>query len=120
LGATSLASQLHPVTVTFTYLNTATTVGADLIRLYLGAFFANSYYLNSRDTFQFMAGLEIPVIPNTFHFMADHIHGQHNFGVSVVGGVFFPTPHFAISAGIQLPNSGTNNPQAAVLELTWI
>lgn len=118
LGTILLESRIKPAV--FSYLNTVTTLGSSLAKLYLGGYFANSFYLNAEDTFQFMAGLEIPIFPNRVHLMADHLHGRHTFGVTVFGAVFFPRSDFAISGGIQVPNSGTSNSTAAVIELTWI
>lgn len=117
LGTALFESRAKPAF--FSYLNTVTTLGADLLKIYLGGFFANTYYLNSQETFQFMAGLEVPILLDKLHFMADHIHGQHVFGVSVVGTLYFVNPELAISGGIQIPNEGSNNSTAAVIDFTW-
>ena len=111
-------SDLHPLV--FLFANTATHLPNDLARIYLGLFYGNAYYLGSVDMVDFMLGVEIPIFKETFHLVADYLHGQHNLGQAVVGFTYFASATTSLSLGWQIPNPGTPNTLGPALELTLL
>lgn len=91
-------------------------------RLYVGAFAASAAYLGvAAPQANIMLGLEVPLVPEGLDLVADHLHGLHALGLTVIGVAWHATPTFIVSGGLQIPNLelGQNRlPYAAVVELT--
>lgn len=102
---------------TFNYVNNQYRLG-HLGKVFGGAYFANDAYTGSRSQAGFMAGLEIPIWEDKFHFQADYIHGNTPIGVSVIGFVIFLPHRWNMSIGAQVPSIHSHNECGLVLEFT--
>jgi hypothetical protein len=102
---------------TFNYVNNQYRLG-HLGKVFGGAYFANDAYTGSKSQAGFMAGLEIPIWENKFHFQADYIQGNTPIGVSVIGFVIFLPHRWNMSVGAQVPSVNSHNECGLVLELT--
>lgn len=65
-------------------------------------------------------GLEQNLWKEKLVFQADFISGKHSLGELVVGGAYFLTKNWVISAGYQIPTFQSKSVQALVFELTFI
>lgn len=118
LAGTNVAGRVAAKLATFGYVQNAFTFG--IVQFYLGGFVANCGFVGSDSVVaNFMAGIDVEITPR-LHFVADHIHGIHDLGVSVPGLAYYVTKHFVVSAGAQLPNARAADPFGAVLELTLL
>lgn len=102
----------------FTFVNNA--LETDFGKYYLGAYHANRHYKGSGNNIGFMAGAEIPLWHEHFHFLADYISGNNDMSVAVVGGVFFLPSNWQLSLGAQLPSPGSGNEYGTVIEFTYL
>jgi len=87
------------------------------IRVVLGGYMTNRNYAGDGRGL-IMMGIDIPVMKNKFHVVADFITGKKSISVAVLGVNYFISPNANISLGWQLPTSGKKEDQAVVLELT--
>ncbi|MBY0512467.1 MAG: hypothetical protein K2P78_00980 [Gemmataceae bacterium] len=87
--------------------------------LYLGGYYANVAYGGPGDRFGALAGVEIPIIKDKFHFQADYISGNRDISVAVVGGVIMFPNKWQLSVGAQLPTPRSHSPYGVVIELTY-
>ena len=53
-------------------------------------------------------------------FQADFISGKHSIGEVVIGGAYFVSKHWVLSAGIQIPTFNSQSQPASVFELTYV
>lgn len=83
------------------------------------SFFGEGNRLFPNSAVGIQAGVELPIVRNKLLFQADFISGQHNFGEVVVGGAYFLSKHWLLSAGYQVPTFGSSSVRALVLELTY-
>ncbi len=102
----------------FTWVINELTLPDEKAKFYGGGYYANIAYGGPGPRFGFMAGTEIPIIKDKFHFQADVITGYRDISVAVIGGVFFLPKKWQISLGAQVPLPGTGNPYGVVVELT--
>lgn len=67
----------------------------------------------------FQAGIEQAIIKEKLVFQADFISGQHNLGELVLGGAYYLSKDWILSAGYQIPTMGSNSINAVVVEFTY-
>lgn len=84
---------------------------------HVGVYHGNSAYNGAGNGF-LMGGLEIPLLRNRIHLLADFIQGSHANAVFVPGGVLYFTEKIALSLGWQKPFPGSQTEQALVFELS--
>ena len=65
-------------------------------------------------------GLEQNLWKEKLVFQADFISGKHSLGELVVGGAYFLTKNWVLSAGYQIPTCQSKSVNALVFELTFI
>jgi hypothetical protein len=65
-----------------------------------------------------LLGVEVAMVRHVISFMGDILLGENDASVAVLGLVVFLPADWQLSAGVQLPCPGTNNPIEAVFELT--
>jgi len=53
-------------------------------------------------------------------FQADFISGKHSLGEVVIGGAYFVSKHWVLSAGMQIPTFNSQSQPASVFELTYV
>ncbi len=102
----------------FTWVINELTLPDDKAKIYAGGYYSNIAYAGPGKRFGFMAGTEIPIVKDKFHFQADIITGTRDISVAVIGGVFFLPKKWQISIGAQVPLPGSGNPYGAVVEIT--
>ncbi|KAB7731566.1 hypothetical protein F5984_04830 [Rudanella paleaurantiibacter] len=103
----------------FSYANVAYTSAHERVRLNGGLYAGNADYLGEGKREGVMFGADIALVHHKAHLMGDWILGNHDLGVAVLGAVYYPTPHFPISLGLQIPNDPKGS-KALVVELTWV
>lgn len=86
--------------------------------IYGGGYFGNSVDLGEKNQGNFMLGYEFPLKKDKLILQGDWIVGKHPAAFVVLGGVWFPTRHLALSFGWQLPSPNSGNPHGFVFELT--
>jgi hypothetical protein len=65
-------------------------------------------------------GLEQNLWKEKLVFQADFISGKHSLGELVIGGAYFLTKNWVLSAGYQIPTFQSKSVNALVFELTFI
>ena len=70
--------------------------------------------------FGFQLGLEQPIIKEKLLFIAENISGLHSLGESTIGGAYYLTKHWVVSAGFQFSNPGSKTPEAVIVEFTYL
>ncbi len=83
------------------------------------SFFGEGDRLIGKSLIGVQAGLEKSIIKDKILFQADFISGQHNFGELVIGGAYFLTKNWILSAGYQIPTFSSSSVNSIVLELTY-
>lgn len=88
-------------------------------KYYLGAYYANHAFAGDGYPLGLMVGMEYPIVEHKFHFMGDLMLGDNDISVAVLGFVWYVTPKWQLSLGVQLPSPmSSNNTYGAVVELT--
>jgi len=75
------------------------------------------------DTFRkvgLQAGIEQNLWKEKLLFQADFISGKHALGELVLGGAYFLSDHWILSAGLQIPTFQSKSTNAFVFELTFV
>jgi len=65
-------------------------------------------------------GVEQNIWAERLLFQADFISGKHSLGEVVIGGAYYVTKHWVLSAGIQIPTFNSQSQPASVFELTFV
>lgn len=104
--------------VTFDFLNFVYSP-IHTLKMNIGAYYGNQYFLGDGNKFGGMAGVEWEVKEKKFHLMADWLYGNNALGIAVPGFVWFLTKDISFSFGWQIPNPKSANPQAFVFEFTY-
>jgi hypothetical protein len=88
-----------------------------------GYFGAESRNFFENDTFRkigLQAGIEQNLWKEKLLFQADFISGKHALGELVLGGAYFISEHWILSAGLQIPTFQSKSTNAFVFELTFV
>ena len=65
-------------------------------------------------------GVEQNIWEDRLLFQADFISGKHSLGEAVIGGAYYVSKHWVLSAGIQIPTFHSQSQPASVFELTFV
>jgi hypothetical protein len=65
-------------------------------------------------------GVEQNIWAERLLFQADFISGRHSIGEVVIGGAYYVSKHWVLSAGIQIPTFNSQSQPASVFELTFV
>ncbi|MHA8075447.1 hypothetical protein [Aquirufa sp. TARAVU-A1A] len=65
-------------------------------------------------------GVEQNIWEERLLFQADFISGKHSLGEVVIGGAYYVSKHWVLSAGIQIPTFNSQSQPASVFELTFV
>lgn len=65
-------------------------------------------------------GVEQNIWAERLLFQADFISGRHSLGEVVIGGAYYVSKHWVLSAGIQIPTFNSQSQPASVFELTFV
>lgn len=65
-------------------------------------------------------GVEQNIWAERLLFQADFISGKHSLGEVVIGGAYYVSKHWVLSAGIQIPTFHSQSQPASVFELTFV
>jgi hypothetical protein len=65
-------------------------------------------------------GVEQNIWSERLLFQADFISGKHSLGEMVIGGAYYVSNHWVLSAGIQIPTFHSQSQPAYVYELTFV
>lgn len=65
-------------------------------------------------------GVEQNIWEERLLFQADFISGKHSLGEVVIGGAYYVSQHWVVSAGIQIPTFNSQSQPASVFELTFV
>jgi hypothetical protein len=105
----------------FSYWTNVFMLPDDRAKLYIGPYFANSFYRGNRgNAFGYMLGFDIPIVKDHFSLMGDYISGDSGISLAVLGGVLNLSEHWQLSLGAQLPSPHSQNTYGGVLELTFL
>lgn len=88
------------------------------LKLYFGAYYSSKYYDGTYASPGLMGGFDYE-ISKKWHTMGDALWSKNTQSQTVMGFVYFATPHFPISLGAALPFNTLTSP-AIVLELTFV
>lgn len=65
-------------------------------------------------------GVEQNIWAERLLFQADFISGRHSLGEVVIGGAYYVSKHWVLSAGMQVPTFNSQSQPASVFELTFV
>jgi hypothetical protein len=113
---------------TFDYVNLVTMIPKTHSKIITGLYYGSDSFLGPEDrtlliggysSIGFQIGLEQPIIEEKLLFIAENISGLHNLGETTLGGAYFLTKNWILSAGFQFSNPGSKTPEALVVEFTY-
>lgn len=112
----------------YSYVNMIEYIHLTHTKLVQGLYFGENDYLGSgplntlytKAPIGLQLGIEQPVWKDKLSFQADYISGKHGLGETVLGGCYYLSKHFVLSAGVQIPNAKGESQKAIVIEFTYI
>lgn len=112
----------------FSYLNVVTIPVKWKSKIITGFYYATKSFLgagtrNWVDTklpVGIQLGLEQTIIEEKLFFIAENISGRHSLGETTIGGAFYISGHWVLSAGYQFANPGSATLNVGVMELTYV
>ncbi len=114
---------------TYDFLNFVTIIPKYKSKIITGIYYGSDSFLGPEDRIDwidgntplgYQIGLEQPIIEDKLLFIAENISGHHNLGETTVGGAYYLTHHWVLSAGFQFSNPGSKTPEALVVEFTYV
>lgn len=113
------AQNAHDVRfLNFSWITTAVDAPGEWGKGFFGVYYANRPHRGDGDAFGYMLGVDVPIVKEKLHFMADYLSGTSDLSVAVVGGVIYLPGKWQLSLGGQIPSPGSDNSYGAVMELT--
>jgi hypothetical protein len=113
---------------TFDYVNLVMMIPKTHSKIITGLYYGSDSFLGPEDRtllidgyspIGFQIGLEQQIIEEKLLFIAENISGLHNLGETTVGGAYFLTKNWILSAGFQFSNPDSKTPEALVIEFTY-
>jgi hypothetical protein len=114
---------------TYDYLNFVTIIPKHKSKIISGIYYGSDSFLGPEDRIDwingytllgYQIGLEQPIIEDKLLFIAENISGLHNLGETTLGGAYYVSDHWVLSAGFQFSNPGSKTPEALVVEFTYV
>ncbi len=102
---------------TFNYVGNAFSFGNDH-RFVIGGYYANKQYAGAGNEAGIMVGADIKLKKDKLDLLVDATSGSNALSVINVGIEFFLSERWSITAGGQLPVPGSDNDEAAVIQIT--
>lgn len=99
----------------FSYTHTSFELPKLETRISAGGF-AGSRALFGKNTANFIAGIEQPILHHRFTLLAEWIAGKHELGFFIPGILFHPRKNHFIVAAYKIPNYAVNGKTGIVLE----
>jgi hypothetical protein len=113
----------------YDYSNLVTVLPKTKSKIVTGVYYSSDSFLGPEDRtllidgvtpFGFQIGLEQSIIEDKLFFIAENISGLHNLGETTLGGAYYLSHHWILSAGFQSSNPGSKTAEALVIEFTYV
>lgn len=101
----------------FAYANSKLNLADNKLQLVNGLYYGNKNYLGCGTPINVMNGVEYSLLKK-FHLMGDVFWGNNYISDGVIGGVYYITDHFTVSAGYQFLTLHSKSSNGCVVELT--
>lgn len=113
----------------YTYANLVTALTHTRSKIITGAYYGSNSFLGTEErnpivpVFEpvgFQLGIEQQIIEEKLLFIAENITGKHGLGETTLGGAYYLTEHWVLSAGYQFANPNSKTLSALVIEVTYV
>ena len=84
-----------------------------------GGYFANRAYQGAGAPVGIMAGLDLSLLPNALHLIADFTSGNSALSTTDAGFEVQFLKEWHVALGVQLPHHGADTPVGGLLQISW-